>query len=214
MLFPWYWLPRYFSKPEFLRGGKRPTTPQTMSSDTDVAAEAETVERVPQGNGASNHVVVDSLVKEFSSRLGLGKGMRAVDGVSCILEPGKVFALLGHNGAGKTTCLNMMLGLTSVSGGDCKINGLSVVDNISSLSGQISACPQHDILWNQLSSVEHLKFYGMFQGMAMSEIKRQTSKLLTKVRLDSVKHHRAGSYSGGMKRRLSVVIAALGKFRV
>jgi ABC-type multidrug transport system ATPase subunit len=125
-------------------------------------------------------------VKDFSStlrrccccfsRCRCCKAVHAVDGVSLDLEPGEVFALLGHNGAGKTTCLNMMLGLTSVSGGDCKIDGLSVVNNLSSLRGRISACPQHDILWNQLSSVEHLKFYGMFQGMGMSEIKRQTSE--------------------------------------
>jgi ABC-type lipoprotein export system ATPase subunit len=214
MLMPWYWLPRFISKPAFLQGGKAPTQPQTMSGDSDVASEASSVERVAQGHGSPNHVVVKNIVKEFSSVCGLGKTTRAVDGVSLSLEPGKVFALLGHNGAGKTTCLNMILGLTSVSGGDCKINGLSVVDNISALRGHISACPQHDILWSQLSSVEHLRFYGLFQGMPMSEINRQASSLLDKVRLGSVKHNRAGSYSGGMKRRLSVVIAALGEFLV
>ena len=85
----------------------------------------------------------------------------AVDDVSLDIYPGEITAILGHNGAGKTTLFNMLTGMTSVSGGEARIFGYDVrnpheMNEIRKLTG---ICPQHDVLFNELTTEEHLKFY-------------------------------------------------------
>ena len=78
---------------------------------------------------------------------------------------------------------------------------------------EVSVCPQHDILWADLTAREHLLFYGHFRGMSRAAVRAQGERLLKQVRLDGLERP-AGTYSGGMRRRLSMIIAALGNKRV
>jgi len=126
---------------------------------------------------------------------------------------GEVFALLGHNGAGKTTAINLMTGCLNVSGGDCTIYGKSIVDNMSSIRSDVGVCPQYDILWGDMTAKEHVTFYGRFQGMNEGDIKSQGDHLLKQVHLDKLQRL-SKNYSGGMRRRLSMIIAALGNKKI
>ena len=76
----------------------------------------------------------------------------------------EIFALLGHNGAGKTTAIRMMTALTSSNGGTMNVGGYDVATETSKVRENIGVCPQHDVLWSQLTSLEHLKIFSMLKG--------------------------------------------------
>lgn len=71
---------------------------------------------------------------------------------------------------------------------------------------------QHDILWPELSAYQHLRFFGVFQGM--SNLEQSVRDMLVAVRLNREGSNPSSSFSGGMKRRLSVAIASLGNKKV
>ncbi|GIL63848.1 hypothetical protein Vafri_17847 [Volvox africanus] len=78
----------------------------------------------------------------------------------------------------------------------------------------MGVCPQFDILWNELNGSEHLSIYGHIKGLPRRKVASDVASLLDKVKLTYAADQRAGAYSGGMKRRLSVAIALLGDPRV
>ncbi|GBF93217.1 ABC transporter A family member [Raphidocelis subcapitata] len=128
------------------------------------------------------------------------------------IEKGSLFCLLGPNGAGKTTTINCLTGALPPTAGDALIYGQSLcgeggLDRVRSLMG---VCPQFDVLWNELSGTEHLTIYGHIKGLRFSEVRASAAHLLERVKLGYAAGVRSGSYSGGMKRRLSVAIALLG----
>jgi ABC-type Na+ transport system ATPase subunit NatA len=75
-------------------------------------------------------------------------------------------------------------------------------------------CPQHDLLWETLTSREHLTFYGRLKGLEGKPLEQAVDKALKDVNLYEVGDKQAGQYSGGMKRRLSVAISLIGDPKV
>ena len=94
---------------------------------------------------------VQDLVKVFQN------GFKAVDGVNVRMYEGQIFALLGHNGAGKTTMISMLTGMLKPTEGLANVYGYDVfehdIDEVRSIMG---VCPQHDILFDLLTPIEHL----------------------------------------------------------
>ena len=72
---------------------------------------------------------------------------------------GQITALLGHNGAGKTTTMSILTGLFPPTSGSAHINGLSVVEDISLIRRNLGICPQHNVLFDRLTVLEHLRFF-------------------------------------------------------
>lgn len=72
---------------------------------------------------------------------------------------GQITALLGHNGAGKTTTMNMLSGFYSPTSGSASINGLSISTDMDLIRHDLGLCPQHNVLFDRLTVLEHLKFY-------------------------------------------------------
>ena len=134
----------------------------------------------------------------------------AVRGVSYGMRRGEVFALLGHNGAGKTTTIKMVVGQLEPTTGDAQVHGVSVKHDAAGVRQFLGICPQHDILLNQLTSREHLHLYGALKGLTRLQIAAQIPSLLEHVKLARVADRLAGTYSGGMKRRLSVAVSFVG----
>lgn len=129
-------------------------------------------------------------------------------------QAGECFCLLGPNGAGKTTTIRMLTGVLGVSAGDAWVWGESLLgpggmDRTRALMG---VCPQFDVLWDSLTALEHLELFAAIKGLpgAQDAIRSESMALLRDVRLDDVAGKRAGQYSGGMRRRLSVAVALLG----
>ncbi|XP_024158019.1 ABC transporter A family member 2 [Rosa chinensis] len=136
----------------------------------------------------------------------------ALKGLWVNFSKNQLFCLLGPNGAGKTTTINCLTGITPVTGGDALIYRNSVRSSVgmAKIRQIIGVCPQFDILWDALSGQEHLHLFASIKGLSPASIKVVAQKSLVEVRLTEAAKIRAGSYSGGMKRRLSVAIALIG----
>ncbi|CAG8465050.1 7477_t:CDS:2 [Paraglomus occultum] len=138
----------------------------------------------------------------------------AVRDLCLALKEGKCLALLGQNGAGKSTTMNILSGLTPATSGDALLYGYSVRNEMDSIRKIMGVCPQHDILFNDLTAREHIELYAGIKNVPADEIKKLTEERLAAVRLTKVADKPAGTYSGGMKRRLSMLISTIGDPRI
>ena len=165
------------------------------------------------GSCKNRPIVVKCLVKNFASHAVRRYKERfvAVDNVSVSYQDKHLFAILGHNGAGKSVSIKCMTGVIQPTKGDVSIYGYSIKESMYKVRKMIGVCPQDDILWDTLTAYEHLKFYALFQGLRLEEMKRSIAWCLEGVALTDVKDKAAGKYSGGMKRRLSLAISAVGR---
>jgi ABC-type multidrug transport system ATPase subunit len=134
----------------------------------------------------------------------------AVKGISFGVETNVCLGILGHNGAGKTTLIQMLTGFFEPTSGTAFINGKNIIGEIDEIHAIMGICPQHDILWDQLTGKEHLMFYGRIKGLKGKILKEEVKKTLQKVNLYDARNKVSRAYSGGMKRRLSVAISIIG----
>lgn len=153
-------------------------------------------------------LIVASLSKNFRQKSS-GKIIRAVNDVSYESGDGEILALLGHNGSGKTTTINLIIGMLKPDEGKIYIDGMSVITDIARIRSIIGICPQHDILWDELNPIEHMNILFKIKGIKLKDSKAEIDQLLYDVRLDNCKGDPVGTFSGGMKRRLSVALAFL-----
>ena len=180
----------------------------------DVASERENVERIWQdwsrdrSKPFPRSILLHRLRKVYRSRH--AEPMVAVDGISLSVEHSECFGLLGPNGAGKTTTMKMMEGFLDPTDGFAIIEGLSVDRDIELIYAMMGVCPQHNLLWDGLTGREHLLFYGRLKGLRGKQLNKSTDKILRRLNLQSVCNQLVSTYSGGMKRRLSVAISFIG----
>jgi ABC-type multidrug transport system ATPase subunit len=125
-----------------------------------------------------------------------------------------MLCLLGHNGAGKSTLFNMLTGIIGPSEGYAKICGLDIRYDQEKIRKIIGLVPQFDILWNMLTAMEHMRMFSKIKGVPFENIDESSIALLDQVGLEDVKNAQVNCYSGGMKRRLSVAISAIGNPKV
>lgn len=176
--------------------------------DRAVQIEAEAVlDENDQKDQRTFAMKIIGLIKRFGSH-------NAVDNVVYGVDEGSLFCLLGHNGAGKTTTINMLTGNLSITDGDAFIFGKSVKNDMDSIRPFLGVCPQHDILWDQLTGKEHLELFARIKGIANDKIQDEVRARLEDVLLVSSANMRSSAYSGGMLRRLSLAIALLGDPRL
>ncbi|KAG5510488.1 hypothetical protein GH5_06688 [Leishmania sp. Ghana 2012 LV757] len=140
-----------------------------------------------------------------------GKKFVAVNNLYWSMNGREISVLLGHNGAGKTTVLNMMTGMTTPDEGDCYISGYSVCDELDRVRQQVGYCPQHNILWSELTCRDHLEYYGKLKGLFGSVLEDTVQLVLKEVDLLSKIEDPSHALSGGQKRKLSVAIAFVGR---
>ncbi|XP_049848847.1 uncharacterized protein LOC126316797 [Schistocerca gregaria] len=117
------------------------------------------------------------------------------------------FGLLGENGAGKSTLLSMLTGTIPITSGTAYICSFDISRQLSSALKCIGYCPQHDVLWGELTVQEHLEFYARLGGVRPSKSRKYVKKFLWDVGLYHCRHRQSSKLSGGMKRRLSLSIA-------
>jgi len=137
-------------------------------------------------------------------------GKAAVEGSSWTLQEGQLLALLGQNGAGKTTTINMLCGFSKPTSGEAFIFGKSIRNEMTDIRSMMGVCPQHDILFQDLTAAEHIELFAGIKNVPRSALPKLIEERLGAVRLLKVKDKNAGSFSGGMKRRLSVAISTIG----
>ena len=138
----------------------------------------------------------------------------AVNNMQWSLREGQISVLLGHNGAGKTTTMNLMTGMLEADSGDCYVYGKSVRNNLRAARQEIGLCPQHNVLWPDLTCAEHLHFYAAVKGLTGSERDAAVDEMLHSVDLFDKRDDLSDALSGGQKRKLSVAIAFVGRSRL
>ncbi|RNF12533.1 ABC1 transporter [Trypanosoma rangeli] len=130
------------------------------------------------------------------------------------LVEGEISVLLGHNGAGKSTTMNMMTGMLKPDGGDCYIYGHSIRKDLRGARQEIGFCPQHNILWPDLTCREHLEYFSSIKGLTGDAQKEAIEAVLNGVDLQEKCNYTSSELSGGQKRKLSVAIAFVGNSRL
>ncbi len=147
-------------------------------------------------------IVIDNLGKKFEDTTAL------VD-LNLQIGRGELFGLLGPNGAGKTTTINILCGLTKPTSGTAKVGGLDVQKETAKVKELIGVCPQETAVYGYLTGEENIELFGNLYAMNKATLNTRRDMLLEKMGLKEDARRRAEKYSGGMKRRLSLVLALI-----
>ncbi len=150
---------------------------------------------------------VRNLVKKYGEKL-------AVDDISFDIQEGEIFSLLGPNGAGKTTTISILSTLFSPSAGDASILGYSVTKNPMEVKRLIGVVPQEIALYDDMTALENLNFWGEMYGLSGGALKTRVKELLEQIGLADRAKERIKTYSGGMKRRVNIAVGLMHKPRL
>ncbi len=134
---------------------------------------------------------------------------QAIDHLSLTVQRGEIFGLLGPNGSGKTTTINMVSGLSVPTSGEVRIFGHDVRHNVRKIHQMLGAVPQETALYEELSAWTNMDFHADLFGIPRKEKKERITRMLKLVQLEDRKDSRVGTFSGGMKRRLALGRALL-----
>lgn len=137
-------------------------------------------------------------------------GFQAVNGINVKIYQNQIFALLGQNGAGKSTTISMLTGLIQATKGTATAFNFDMFKEPEKVRQFMGICPQHDVLFDNLTPIEHLSVFYDFKGGKPELKEKEISDLIKDVGLTADMYKRAGSLSGGNKRKLSVAIALCG----
>ncbi|KAK1799184.1 hypothetical protein P4O66_007434 [Electrophorus voltai] len=204
---PWY----FFVLPSYGCSSPRVALLKEKEEEEDAekALKGEFIEEEP--SGLVSGVKIKHLSKVF--RVG-NKTKEAVKDLTVNMFEGQITVLLGHNGAGKTTTLSMLTGLFPPSGGRAYINGYDICQDMALIRRSLGLCPQHDVLFDNLTVREHLLFYTQLKGYPREKIPDEVDRIIRILNLEDKTNARSKTLSGGMKRKLSIGIALIGDSKV
>lgn len=155
---------------------------------------------IDEGNAVA--LELGALTKRFGD-------ITAVDNLSFRVKYGEIFGLLGPNGSGKTTTINMISGLSKPSSGEVKVLGYSMADDTRAVHSVLGAVPQETALYEELTAWTNMSVHADLYGVPRSERDRRMTDMLKLVELYDRRHSRISTFSGGMKRRLALARALL-----
>jgi len=152
---------------------------------------------------SNEFLIVKDLHKSFNE-------IKAVNGVSFSINRGEIFGLLGPNGAGKTTTIRLLITVLQPDKGEVTIGGYSTRQNAPEARGIIGVCPQDIALYEDLSAMDNLVFFGRMGGLESKEAKAQATSNLELMGLSDRAKGKVAKFSGGMKRRINLAVALMG----
>lgn len=147
-------------------------------------------------------IEADGLIKNFGN-------LRAVDGISFDIKRGETFAILGENGAGKSTTMRMIACRSPLSAGRLLVEGLDVENKDRHIRSLIGVVPQENNLDPDLNVRENLLVYSRYFRIPLKLADERCDELLEFVRLNEKTESKVEQLSGGMKRRLIIARALL-----
>ena len=147
-------------------------------------------------------IEVDKLTKKFGD-------FTAVDGISFYVAKGEIFGFLGANGAGKSTAMRMLCGLLTPTSGDAKVAGFDVYESPEMIKKNIGYMSQKFSLYNDLTVVENIKFWGGLYGLDGKTIKGKTEQILGELDMRGWKDSFVESLPLGWKQKLSFSISTI-----
>uniref|UniRef100_A0A8C3B1G9 ATP binding cassette subfamily A member 12 n=1 Tax=Cyclopterus lumpus TaxID=8103 RepID=A0A8C3B1G9_CYCLU len=168
----------------------------------------------------NSHSTLSSQAGEDFSELPVGVALHglskiygdqvAIQNLNVSFYEGHVSTLLGHNGAGKTTTMSLLTGLFAPSSGTVEVYGRDMQTDINAVRREMGVCMQYDVLFDHMTTNEHLLLYGQIKAphWSIGELNEQETDMYAH------RHKRVGTLSGGMKRKLSISIAFIGGSRL
>lgn len=147
-----------------------------------------------------NVIEVEHLVKAFGD-------FRAVDDISFTVSKGEIFGFLGANGAGKTTAMRMLCGLSQPTGGKATVAGYDAASQHEKVKLNIGYMSQKFSLYEDLTIAENMKLFGGIYGMSGKEIKAKTAEMLEELGLEHGRNTIVGSLPLGWKQKLAFSIS-------
>ncbi|XP_016053791.1 PREDICTED: ATP-binding cassette sub-family A member 13 [Miniopterus natalensis] len=159
--------------------------------------------------GGAPGVTLVSVTKEYQPH------QAAVRDLTLTFHRDQITALLGTNGAGKTTVMSLVTGLLAPTSGTILVDGRNLQTDLSAVRKELGVCPQRDVLFDRLTVREHLLLFAAIKSpqWTWAERRQQVDKTLLDVGLTQHRHKQARALSGGLKRRLSIGAAFLGSSR-
>ncbi|MHB0859601.1 MAG: ABC transporter ATP-binding protein [Anaerolineae bacterium] len=139
----------------------------------------------------------EGLTRDFDS-------VRAVNDLSIKVPRGAIFGFLGPNGSGKTTTIRLLLGLLEPSAGRGQVLGCDILSQAEAIRSRTGALLEHDGLYERLSGVDNLEFYGRIWRMPQRERAARIEQVLKQLDLWDRRHEPVGHWSRGMRQKLAV----------
>jgi ABC-2 type transport system ATP-binding protein len=141
-------------------------------------------------------------------------GEKALKGVTFQVPPGTLFGIIGADGAGKSTLMNILATLTDPDAGKAKVLGLDLAKEFPAIRRDIGYMPQRFSLYQDLSVEENLDFFAEIFSLERAEKKERMASLLRFADLEGFRGRRAGNLSGGMKQKLALACTLIHRPRL
>jgi ABC-2 type transport system ATP-binding protein len=138
-----------------------------------------------------------------------GANTPALDRVTLSVKKGSFFGLLGPNGAGKTTLLSILCTLIRPDSGEVFIAGSPLEDGLAAIKGILGYVPQDIALYPTLTARENMSFFGSLHGLRGAALAREVDRCLGIADIRDLADRQVRTYSGGLKRRLSLAIGLI-----
>ncbi|WP_041730114.1 daunorubicin resistance protein DrrA family ABC transporter ATP-binding protein [Conexibacter woesei] len=135
--------------------------------------------------------------------------VRALDGVSFQVPAGTIFGLLGPNGAGKSTTVKILTTLSAPDAGSARVAGIDVLRDPAAARRALGVVGQKHAVDREATGRENLELQGRLHGLGGAELRRRAQELLERFTLADAADRLAGTYSGGMQRRLDVALGLI-----
>lgn len=130
-------------------------------------------------------------------------GVHAVNDLNLEINRGEIVGIIGHNGAGKTTALKMIVGLIVPTSGTLNVMGLDIQKNGAAVKKSLGYLPEENALYENMTALEYLGFFASIYGISAREVKARGASLLESLKLDA-DNKLIGDMSKGMKRKVSI----------
>lgn len=150
----------------------------------------------------NNVIEAQNLTKMFGD-------FTAVNAISFEVKKGEIFGFLGANGAGKTTAMKMLIGISKPTSGAAKVAGFDVFTNAEDIKKNIGYMSQKFALYDDLTVKENITFFGGIYGLSRKSIKEKSAVLIEELGLEKVASKLVGSLPLGWKQKLSFSVSLL-----
>lgn len=147
-------------------------------------------------------ISVQKLTKKFGDFI-------ATNAISFEVQKGEIFGFLGANGAGKTTAMRMLCGLSTPSSGEAKVAGYDIYKETEEIKKNIGYMSQKFSLYEDLNTWENIEFFGGIYGLSNKEIKEKSKALIHQLGMDAEAHKLVGSLPLGWKQKLAFSVAII-----
>ncbi len=147
-------------------------------------------------------ISVQNLTKKFGN-------FTAVNAISFEVEKGEIFGFLGANGAGKTTAMKMLIGISKPTSGEAKVAGFDVYKDTEKIKKNIGYMSQKFALYDDLTVRENARFYGGIYGLSKKQIKKKTNEFITELGIADIADNLVGSLPLGWKQKLAFSVSLI-----